>query len=120
MVKYIKFNGQGSTDTSWFQGQRIVDSGWKDLKILKHSIFSIKGDSRPELLRRFYVNHQHGGCPGDKDWFVAGDTLPGVCPWEKKLAYPAFIYSKGNTVALWQSDNSSTRADAMGIFIKYL
>ncbi|GFR79742.1 craniofacial development protein 2-like [Elysia marginata] len=119
MVKQITFNGQDSTAITWFEEWRVIHSSWSDLKTLTHNIFSIEGRSESDLLRRFYVSHQHGGCPKDKGWFVAAGAVPGRCPWEKKLAHPAFIYSKRNTVALWQSKNSAARADAMGIFIKY-
>lgn len=119
MVKYIMFNGRGSSWLNWFEESRVLDSSWTDLSTLKHNIFSIVGDARPHLLRRFYVNHVHGGCPGDLGWFVAADAFPGGCPWEKKVAYPAFLYAKGNTVSTWEARHTVASADTIGIFIKY-
>ena len=118
MVKRIIFNGKGSTFVNWFEGKRVLESSWGDLKTLTHNLFSIEGDVRSQLLRRFIVNHLYKGCPEDKGWFMANDAIPGACPWEKKLARPEFLYAKGNTVTLWQSSNVA-RADVIGIFIKY-
>ena len=118
IVKQILFNGKGSTFTNWFNGQRVLQSSWNDLKKKTHNIFSIIGDARVHLLRRFMINHAYGGCAKDNGWLVVGDVVPGGCSWEKKLARPAFIYAKRSTSALWISRDVA-RADAMGIFIKY-
>ncbi|RUS84320.1 hypothetical protein EGW08_007914 [Elysia chlorotica] len=119
IVKLIRFNGKGSTPTSWFEGQRVLQSSWTDLKSKSHNYFSIEGDARFDLLRRFIVNHKYGGCPGDEGWLIVSDSVPGGCPYEKKQAAPAFIYAKGSTAAVWETHEVG-RADAMGIFIKYL
>ncbi|GFO26626.1 hypothetical protein PoB_005313100 [Plakobranchus ocellatus] len=119
MVKQIIFNGRDSTFTSWFSPSRIISSSWDDLTSLSHNIFSIIGDTRTKLLRRFQVNQLYGGCAKDKGWFLAGDALPGGCDFEKKLAAPMFLYSKGRTVALLSSPQQVARADSVGIFIKY-
>ncbi|GFO26614.1 hypothetical protein PoB_005311900 [Plakobranchus ocellatus] len=119
MVKRILFNAKGSTFTSWFSADRVISSSWDDLTSLSHNIFSIIGDTHPQALRRFEVNHSYHGCPYDKGWFFAGDAVPGLCSFEKKLAAPMFLYSKGKTVALLSSPEQVARADSVGIFIKY-
>ncbi|GFS16498.1 hypothetical protein ElyMa_006798200 [Elysia marginata] len=118
-VKHIMFNGVGSTNINWFAGERVIESSWRDLKTLRHNIFSVEGDGRPRLLRRFYANHQYGGCNNDKGWFVAADAVPGGCLWEKKEKAPTFLYSKGDHLAWWKHSDQVAEADAMGIFIKY-
>ncbi|GFS11040.1 hypothetical protein ElyMa_004825600 [Elysia marginata] len=118
-VKHIMFDGEGSTNINWFAKERVIESSWRDLKPLSKNIFSIEGDGRPRLLRRFFVNHQYGGCANDKGWFVAADAVPGGCLWEKKEKAPAFFYSKGDHLAWWKHLDQFARADAMGIFIKY-
>ncbi|GFO26610.1 hypothetical protein PoB_005311500 [Plakobranchus ocellatus] len=101
MVKRIIFNSRDSTFTSWFSGGREIATSWDDLTSLSHNIFSIIGDTHPQALRRFEVNHLYHGCPYDKGWFFAGDAVPGLCSFEKKLAAPMFLYSKGKTVTLF-------------------
>ncbi|GFS16502.1 hypothetical protein ElyMa_006798400 [Elysia marginata] len=118
-VKHIMFNGEGSTNLNWFTGNRVIESSWRDLKTLRHNIFSVEGDGRPRLLRRFYANHQYGGCDNDKGWFVAADAVPGGCLWEKKEKAPAFFYSKGDHLAWWKHSDQVAEADVMGIFIMY-
>ncbi|KAK3777123.1 hypothetical protein RRG08_055868 [Elysia crispata] len=118
LVKYIIFNGRGSTFTDWFEGNRVIVSSWNDLKTLTHNIFSIEGDSRSQIMRRFLVNHHYEGCSKDKGWFLVTDLLPGICPYEVQLASPGFVYSKGNRVALLSSQDVAW-ADAVGIYLKY-
>ncbi|GFR59241.1 hypothetical protein ElyMa_001789300 [Elysia marginata] len=119
-VKHIMFNGVGSTNINWFAGGKLIESSWSDLKTTRHNIFSIQGDGRARLLRRFYINHRYGGCNNDKGWFVAADAVPGACHWEKKEAAPAFLYAKGDTLAWWKFSDQVANADVMGIFVKYL
>ena len=118
VVKHIIFNGIGSTSTNWFEKNRVIVSSWSDLKSLSHNYFSIKGDSRSHLTRRFLVNHYYRNCDTDKGWFLASDIAPGHCPWEKKLVLPVFLYASDNTVSVWKS-NAVARADSFGIFLKY-
>ncbi|GFO26605.1 hypothetical protein PoB_005311000 [Plakobranchus ocellatus] len=118
MVKRIIFNGRGSTFTSWFSAGRVIASSWDDLTRLRHNIFSIKGDKRTWVLRRFQINHLYHDCNTDKGWFLAGDAFPGACSYDKNLGPPIFVYSKGKTVALLSSPHQVARADSVGIFIK--
>ena len=120
VVKYIIFNGRGSTFTNWFEGNRVIASSWDDLKTKSHNIFSMIGDTRAHLMRRFLVNHHYNACPGDSGWFLVSDVglFPEACNYEKKLAIPGFLYAKGRTFSLWSSQDTAW-ADAVGIFIKY-
>ncbi|GFR70917.1 hypothetical protein ElyMa_002084200 [Elysia marginata] len=118
LMKYVLFDGSGSDYTNWFAEDRVIASSWVDLKTLSHNFFSLAGEARATHKRRFFINHVYGGCPGDKGWFFAGETLPGGCDFEKTLAMPIYQYASGDTVALMTSSDKR-RADAIGIFVKY-
>ena len=118
MVKHIIFNGRGSMPTSWFTPNRVIVTSWGDLRYRTHNHFSVKGDDKPDVMRRFLVNHFNKNCKHDKGWFMVGDIAPGLCSWEHKLTRPAFLYATGKTFTLWRSKKVG-RADSIGIYLKY-
>ncbi|GFR92044.1 hypothetical protein ElyMa_002608200 [Elysia marginata] len=117
VVKRIVFNGRGSTITSWFEKNRVILSSWTDLKTKEQNIFSIEGETRPQYMRRFYINFDYTTCDAFGGWFFAGEAEPG-CPMDKNIARPFFQYAVGDTYAVWSSANVA-RADSIGVFLKY-
>ena len=118
MVKRVIFNGKGSTFTSWFAADRVIQSSWVDLTTQPHNYFSIQGADHGNHWRRFFMNLDYDrSCDGFRGWFKATESQAG-CPVEKAtLAIPMFKYAPGDTFALWQS--TAAEADAFGIFLKY-
>ena len=118
MVKRVIFNGKGSTFTSWFAADRVIQSSWVDLTTQPHNYFSIQGVDHGDHWRRFFMNLDYDrSCDGFRGWFKATERQAG-CPVEKAtLAIPMFKYAPGDTFAVWQS--TAAEADAFGIFLKY-
>ncbi|GFS11148.1 hypothetical protein ElyMa_003078200 [Elysia marginata] len=118
MVHRVIFNGKGSSFTTWFSPDRIVESTWVDLTSKKHAVFSIFGEKTSAVERRFFMHFDYPrGCAGFRGWFYAGD-LHGGCTADQTDAVPQFRYATGNTLAVYASQDSA-RADAIGIFLKY-
>ena len=119
MVKNVVFNARGSNYINWFEANRVVSSSWTDLKTASHNYFSIIGHDRPSgHYRKFYISHKYNGCDRDLGWFTVSDMPNSLCPWERSVAIPEFLYAPGNTMAFWSSP-SFGRADAIGVFVKY-
>ncbi|XP_038070583.1 uncharacterized protein LOC119739645 [Patiria miniata] len=109
------FNGTGSDVSSWFRKNRLISSPWQDLISTATNYFSIEGDVNEE--RRFYINHNYGGCPGDKGWLVVTDSqMLTDCQYERPSAeypYPIILYSNTAGKVVWQ-DVLTTGADTVG------
>ncbi|RUS75955.1 hypothetical protein EGW08_016282 [Elysia chlorotica] len=118
MVKRIVFNGHGSTITSWFEASRVILSSWDDMKTQSQNFFSIEGETRPQYMRRFFINHDYTTCETFKGWFFVGEALDGGCATEKTIARPFIQFAAGKTMAVWQSSGVA-RADSFGVFLKY-
>ena len=118
MVKRIVFNGHGSTLTSWYEASRLVLSSWSDMKTQSHNIFSIEGETRPQYMRRFFINHDYTTCDKFRGWFFVGEADDGGCIMDKTIARPFIQFAAGNSMAVWQSSDVA-RADAFGVFLKY-
>ena len=52
-----------------------------------------------DLIRRFYVNKAHKGCPGDIGWMIVVDGAGNACPQDRQRPWPVFLYSKHPSVA---------------------
>lgn len=117
VIKYAIFNGAGSDSMNWFSAQRLKNSSWNDLKTLpSHQFFSIIGDDSG--FRRFFINHEYGGCRHDVGWFVAMDQPSPACEWEKNEGYPVFMYSDSDTFENWTTGKTA-RADVIAVYVKY-
>ena len=118
MVHKVVFNGKGSTYTDWFAADKVTYTSWRDLTTKSHAVFSIFGEKTAAVQRRFFMNFDYDrGCKGFRGWFYAGD-LHGGCAAEQTIATPVFRYAKGNTLAVWSSQDAG-HADAIGVFLKY-
>lgn len=54
--------------------------------------------------RRFHINSEYHGCPGDVGWLTVVDSDPaGRCEWETNRPRPQFLYSKSKTMRNWNS-----------------
>jgi hypothetical protein len=103
-VAHVIFNGVDSDIRSWFDRKRVSESSWVDLTSRSTFIqFSIAGTNINNLLdRRFYINRNYGGCANDRGHLAVINSAVSkpVCLFDSQPSYPAFIYSKYNSVDL--------------------
>ncbi|RUS88869.1 hypothetical protein EGW08_003308, partial [Elysia chlorotica] len=97
IVKVIKFSGSRTNFLSWFGPHFLLYSPWHDLWKESRNVFSIIGHDH--LRRRFFINHQYGGCENDAGWLVVVEG--NVCPWEKGLPLPVIKYAAGLSKENW-------------------
>ena len=120
-LAYVIFNGSDSTMLNWFDRNRVINSSWLDLTSRSvYNIFSIEGHIHPNSYdRRFYINRNYGGCPKDRGHLAVINSAVSspVCLFDDQPSYPAFIYSKFNTVDFFQRRMFGI-ADFMAILIK--
>ncbi|XP_033761061.1 uncharacterized protein LOC117342881 [Pecten maximus] len=112
----IRFNGTGSTYTSWFDNNRLIDSGWSTLSQNRtFNYFSLQGVCQ----RTFFMNEVFNGCPNDLGWMTVIDwnINCGVCGYDIQSDQPAFLFAPGENVVRWDS-NDYERADVLAVFIK--
>ncbi|MBI4821055.1 MAG: hypothetical protein HY791_32645 [Deltaproteobacteria bacterium] len=118
-VRFMHFDGEGSTSLSWFAPERWTASSWTDLPTAASwqgsssgRFFSIRGND-PD--RRFYINRNWGGCPADRGWLLisSGD----FCSWERSAHPNDILYAEGPTHALANSSQFA-RADALLVFVR--
>lgn len=58
----------------------------------------------PNIRRRFHINYEYSGCPGDTGWLTVVDSDPtDRCGWETSLPRPQFLFSKSKTARNWNS-----------------
>ncbi|XP_005096204.1 uncharacterized protein LOC101863664 [Aplysia californica] len=115
-VAHVIFDGTGTNYQNWCDSKRIVSSSWTDIKKNGKNFFSVHGDD--SLQRRFFMNHQYGGCPSDAGWFVAVDRKNVPCAWEKNSGFPMFLYAKKDVMTNWTTGDVE-RADFIAVFVKY-
>jgi hypothetical protein len=119
-VAYVKFNATGSNINSWFDKSRVLASSYTDLTATSvYNIFSIPGfHIVGDLERRFHINKAYGGCDVDIGHMVVSEEIPPKkgCFWDIHPTYPQFLYSKINSVDVWNR-RMFGRADYMAIFI---
>ncbi|KAH3735710.1 uncharacterized protein LOC127849703 [Dreissena polymorpha] len=117
-VGYVIFDAQGSDFSNWFAKGRVVDASWSDLtKTATYNGFSIYGDVRATIERRFLINNVYGECPGDIG-HVAVIERDGSCNMDKHPSYPQFVYADLNSADMWQKQQFG-RADYMAIFVSH-
>jgi len=115
-VGFVVFNGVGSDIKNWFAADKLLASRWPNMTPTStYNIFSIDGDVRSTLQRRFLISSAYAGCPKDIG-YLAVIEKEGVCVWDKHASYPQFVYAKDNTHTTWALENFD-RADYMAIFI---
>ncbi|XP_052811302.1 uncharacterized protein LOC128238970 isoform X2 [Mya arenaria] len=113
---YIVFNGDGSTNTNWFNKTRVLESSWSDLTPdATYNIFSVIGDNRN--LRNFFINRKYAGCSGDIGHFVVSDGPKGSCAMDVHVRHPQFVYSDMNSADVWERKQFQ-RADYLAIYVK--
>ncbi|KAH3725502.1 hypothetical protein DPMN_051346 [Dreissena polymorpha] len=96
-VAYVIYNGSGSTNLDWFTASRVLLSSWPGLTSNgQYNIFSIPGDSRDNIKRRFLINRTYGGCANDRGYVAVIDD-GSYCAWDQHPRYPQFIYSDMNS-----------------------
>lgn len=80
--------------------------------------------------RRFHINSEYHGCPGDVGWLTVVDSDPtDRCGWETNLPRPQFLYSKSKTMRNWNSgwffkkndtfDNNCTCIHMLVFFLQF-
>ncbi|XP_060599293.1 uncharacterized protein LOC132752903 [Ruditapes philippinarum] len=120
-VAYVIFNGEDSDLNNWFDKSRVIDSSWPDLTSTStFNYFSIKGHILNYLHdRRFYINRSNGGCANDLGHLAIINSAVSKpeCLFDSQPSYPAFIYSKYNSVDFIQRRMFGT-ADFMVVSIK--
>ncbi|XP_060587774.1 uncharacterized protein LOC132743257 [Ruditapes philippinarum] len=120
-VAYLIFNGKDSDMNNWFDKSRVIDSSWPDLTSKStFNKFSIAGHTITNLHdRRFYINRNYGGCANDRGHLAVINSAVSkpVCLFDSQPSYPAFIYSKYNSVDFFQRRMFGT-ADFMVVSIK--
>lgn len=120
-VAYVIFSGNGSSLNSWFDKSRVISSSWPDLTSTStYNVFSLYGYViLHKNDRRFYISKSHGGCSAGTGHIAVinnGFASPD-CTWETHKSYPQFLYSKLNSVNVWQRQMYGA-ADFLTIFIK--
>lgn len=117
VVMQLVFNGEGSDSMDWFNNRRLMYSTYEDMhKNSVYNYFSIQGYITNDA-RRFHINSEYHGCPGDVGWLTVVDSDPtGRCGWETDRPRPQFLYSKSKTMRNWNSGDIGL-ADMLAIFI---
>lgn len=118
---YVIFNGIGSDMNNWFSQDRVISSSYSDLTAGdQYNYFSIPGHlDGNRLIRRFFINRNYHGCPGDRGHIVVIDesrTSP-ACLMDTQPSYPKFLYSRTNSVDFWERATYGM-ADYLAVFIK--
>ena len=119
-VAYIIFNGTDSTRDSWFNPSLVLSSSWPTLLLFDetYNFFSVAG--HPEVKRRFFINHNYGGCPLDKGYTVIVDTgiaTQHTCSWDDQPSFPQILYSKINGLTIWDRPMFG-RADYAAVYVR--
>ncbi|KAK7489927.1 hypothetical protein BaRGS_00018792 [Batillaria attramentaria] len=115
---YAEFDGKGSTFTSWFTKDRLLESSWADLKTSPHRFFSIAGHESGGLVRRFFLEKNYGGCPNDNGWLVVLEKND-TCSWGKTDSVPKILYANSQSNVNWDKGQVGV-ADVMTISVKLL
>ena len=110
LAKFWKFDATATTKLAWFDPARLTASSYLDL-LPPFNYFSILGDD--PAGRRFYINRNYAGCPGDLGWLNL-DTAPDPCTWETHNGDPAvrILYAPGTTLINWTTEAD---ADTLGV-----
>ena len=70
---------------SWFARGKIESdlTSNKQLPFWSNEFFSLKGDDRPSVKRRFFINHKYNGCGNDPAFLCIPTAQP--CTWDARL-----------------------------------
>ncbi|XP_038066815.1 uncharacterized protein LOC119736877 [Patiria miniata] len=128
MTAELIFDGTGSDIKNWFTQTRLISSPWDDLKsaaltgsVGSGQLFSIDGDDREVLDRRFFINNGYGGCEVDNGWLIVTESAAtGKCLWETDTAahpYSIILYSATNQKVVWSQAGTVGIADSLTIHI---
>ncbi|XP_038070105.1 uncharacterized protein LOC119739297 [Patiria miniata] len=114
----LTFDGTDSNKMDWFSDNRLISSPFEDISRSSKNFFSIEGHGN--LGRRFFISHWYKGCGHQLGWLVVldGGQHDHPCPWERHHSYPAFYYSKLNTMTNFKRGQLGS-AEEFAIFIKY-
>ncbi|KAL5009144.1 hypothetical protein ScPMuIL_014725 [Solemya velum] len=111
-VAYVIFDGTGSDYSNWFSKDRILESSWSDLTTsFDYSCFAMEGYGARNLL----IIKGYGDCTTDIAW-MSVVAYRGYCSWDFHSSYPAFVFSKGTTASLIETNHGL--ADILAVFVK--
>jgi hypothetical protein len=97
----LTFNTQNTNNMNWFAEANLQTSPWQDIHEKVKNYFSVVGYCPADRgCRDFYINHYHGGCPGDIGWLAIGNIYQD-CEWERKHGVTSFLYSKKTSTVNW-------------------
>ncbi|XP_045166912.1 uncharacterized protein LOC123530224 isoform X2 [Mercenaria mercenaria] len=115
----VIFDGRKANANEWFHPKRVLASTYSDLtRNSRYDYFSIAGRRTLNDERRFFINRNYGKCTNVAGHIVVLDTNDkGGCEWNRHPVYPQFLYSKINSVTVWDR-RLFGRADFMAIFVK--
>ena len=122
-VKYVLFNGTGSTKLNWFSQENILASNWIDISNITANEFSLRGQNIERascmIRRRFLMGVMSDDCAEDRGWFLV--TYPkdvdGCCVWDNPVTAADIIYSRGTTVAHFSDSYQISRANYFKVMI---
>lgn len=117
------FDGNGSTSTSWFSKERLLQTTYNDLaSTTLTNYFSIKGHYTTDRI--FFINNIYTGCINDKGWLMVVDSrfrLPaGACSYERLYGheYPYFMYATNNRAGNYDKEGDFGFADMLVVSVK--
>ncbi|XP_033633572.1 uncharacterized protein LOC117295114 [Asterias rubens] len=110
-VLRIVFDGSGTDKTSWFDGDKVLSSPYKDLNASVKSIHADHLNYRFMMMRTALYD-----CWNANGWFLM-IASPGGCSWENDSPFPMFKYSRTNAATIWDLEQVG-EADELAIFMK--
>ena len=120
IAKFWKYDAAMSSTDDWYSNDTLVDSSYEDLPAEVSNHFSILGENTSG--RRFFINRNYAGCPGDQGWLNI-DTTPDNCMWDmNKGAEPIrILYAPETTFINWTdavNDGSIGDGDVFTVFVR--
>lgn len=106
-VAEMVFDAKGTTPTSFFAKEHLLESPWSDTK--EASFFSIVGDANDQ--RRFFVHKPYATCETDEGWLIVhGANTFGFCPYETPFDRIRILYARGTIAQRWSALVTEARA----------
>lgn len=119
-VASLDFNPDTS-DATFYSAQDLTGSSWGDLSsAFTGNFFSETGD--PNYNRRWFVEHNYGGCGNDSGWAVVLDATSNTpCGWESgniDAAQRAFLFANSTGYVNWNGTTGPVgKADVFAITV---